>query len=106
MAQSSLLVQTDETPWRAIALGALGIGAILALYILNGGSYLPALAIFGVAAAFVVYKAAAYTRIDRQWLIVPLVILSIFIKIFFLEGALRAAIHYGVTLLFCAPCVP
>lgn len=79
---------------------------MLAIYMLNGGSYLPALAIFGVAAAFAVYKVAAYTRIDRQWLIVPLVMLTIFINSFFLEGAPRAAVHYGLVVLFCAPCVP
>jgi hypothetical protein len=106
MARSSLLVQTGEVPRRGIVLVAIGISAILALYILNGGSYLPVLAIFGVAAAFAVYKAAAYTRIDRQWLIVPLVMISIFITSFFLEGAPRAAVHYGLVLLFCAPCVP
>lgn len=79
---------------------------MLAIYTLNGGSYLPALAILGVAAAFVIYKAAVYTRIDRQWLIVPLVMLTIFINSFFLEGAPRAAVHYGLVVLFCAPCVP
>ena len=106
MAQPNLLVQTPALPRRGLLLVAAVIAAMLGLYMLNGGSYLPALAIFGVAAAFVVYKAAAYTRIDQQWLIVPLVILSIFINSFFLQGAPRAAVHYGMVVLFCAPLVP
>ena len=106
MAQSSLLVQAAEAPRRGILLVAAGIAAILALYMLNGGSYRPALAIFGVAAAFAVYKVAAYTRIDRQWLIVPLAMLAILVNSVFLEGAPRAALHYGAVILLCAPCIP
>jgi len=105
MAQSSLLIHTNEAPRRGIMLIAAAVVALLALYMLNGGSYLPALAIFGVAAAFVVYKVAGHTRLDRQWLIVPLVMIALLIKSFFLDGALRAGVHYGGVLLFCAPCV-
>jgi O-antigen ligase len=87
-------------------LGLAVLAAVLALYMLNGGSYYPALAILGLAGAFVVYKAAAWTRADRQWLIVPLATLAIFVNILFLEGAPRAALHYGLVILFCAPCIP
>jgi O-antigen ligase len=105
MAQSSLLVHSNEGPRRGFLLIAAAIVALLALYMLNGGSYLAALAIIGLAGAFVVYKAAAYMRMDRGWLIVPLTLIAISIKIFYLEGALRAAIHYGLMALFCVPCV-
>jgi O-antigen ligase len=106
MARSTLLVQEHQGLRRGILLAAVGIAAILAFYMLNGGSYLPALAIFGVAAAYVVYKAAALTRADRQWLIVPLVMLAIFINSFFLSPGPRAVAHYGLAVLFCLPCVP
>ncbi len=106
MAQSSLLVHGGEVPWRGIALGSAVLAAILGLYMLNGGSRLPALATVGVGGAVVFYKAWVWTRIDRQWLIVPLTVLSIFVNSFFLAGAPRAAIHYGTVILFCAPCVP
>jgi hypothetical protein len=82
------------------------MGALLALYMLNGGSQLPALAILGIAGALAVYQASAWTRADRQWLIVPLVMLAIFVNGSFLEGAPRAALHYGMVILFCAPSVP
>src|SRR5277367_1100249 len=106
MAQSSLLVQTPEAPRRSILLAATAVCAVLALYILNGGSYYPALAIFGVAGAVIVYKAWVWTRADRQWLIVPMVVMAIFVNSLFLAGAPRAAFHYGMAILFCAPCVP
>jgi O-antigen ligase len=106
MAQSSLLIESSDASRRALALVGIGLAAILLFYMLNGGSYMPALAIAGLVAAYAVYKAAALTRIDRQWLIVPLVMLAIFIKSYFLQGAPRAVIHYGLTLLFCAPCIP
>jgi O-antigen ligase len=105
MAQSSLLLQTDEAPRRGLILIGVGIGALLLLYMLNGGSYIPALAIVGVAGAFGVYKAAAYTRLDRGWLIVPLVLVAILIQLFYLEGAPRAALHYGLMAVFCIPCI-
>jgi O-Antigen ligase len=106
MAQSSLLVQAPEAPRRGILLVAAGIAALLLLYMLNGGSYYPALVIFGGAGAFAVYKASALTRMNRQWLIVPLAMLAIFVNSLFLAGAPRAAFHYGMVILFCAPCVP
>ncbi len=106
MAQSSLLVDAPETPRRGLILAGVVVVAILAMYLLNGGSRLPVLAVAGLIAAYVVYKAAAVTRIDRQWLIVPLVMLSIFINSFFLQGAPRAAVHYGLVILLCTPCVP
>ena len=106
MAQSSLLVDSPEAPRRGLIVAGVVVAAILAMYLLNGGSRLPALAVGGLVAAYVVYKAAAYTRVDRQWLIVPLVMLSIFINSFFLQGAPRAAVHYGLVILLCAPCVP
>jgi O-antigen ligase len=106
MAQSSLLVGTPAAPKRGLLLAAAIIGAILLLYMLNGGSYYPALAIIGSAAAIFVYKAWVWTRMDRQWLIVPLVVLAIFVNSLFLAGAPRAAFHYGMVILFCAPCVP
>jgi O-antigen ligase len=106
MAQSSLLVESSVFPKRTFVLAAAGLAALMLFYMLNGGSYLPLLAIIGIAGAYAVYKASALTRIDRQWLIVPLVVLAILIKSFFLEGASRAAIHYGLTLLFCLPCIP
>ena len=105
MAQSSLLVQTDEAPRRGLILIGVGIGALLLLYMVNGGSYIPALAIAAVAAGFGVYKVAAYTRLDRGWLIVPLVLTSILIMLFYLEGAPRAALHYGLMGVFCIPCI-
>jgi hypothetical protein len=106
MAHSNLLLGTPEAPRRGLLLAAAGIGALLILYILNGGSYYPALAIAGVAGAIGVYKASALTRMDRQWLIVPLVMIAIFVSSLFLAGAPRAAFHYGLVILFCAPCVP
>jgi len=106
MAQSSLLVESSPFPRRLIALLAVGLAALILLYMLNGGSYLPLLGMVGLAGAYAVYKASAVTRVDHQWLIVPLVVLAIFIKSFFLEGAPRAALHYGLILLFCLPCVP
>lgn len=105
MAQSSLIVHTDDRPQRAMLLIAGAIGVVIVLYMLNGGSYLPALAIVGLGGAFCVYKAAAYTRVDRGWLIVPLVVIAIMIKFVYLEGAPRAALHYGGVALFCLPCV-
>ena len=48
MASSDLLVHSNEAPGRATMLVAAGVIALLALYMLNGGSYLPALAIFYV----------------------------------------------------------
>jgi exopolysaccharide production protein ExoQ len=106
MAQSSFLVDSPGFSRRAMPLLGVGLAALMIFYMLNGGSYLPLLGIVGVAGAYAVYKAAALTRIDHRWLIVPLVVLAIFIKSFFLEGALRAALHYGLTILFCAPCIP
>jgi len=106
MAQSSLLMESSYTSRRTLAVAGIGLGALLLFYMLNGGSYLPMMALVGIAGAYAVYKASALTRLDRRWLIVPLVVLAIFIKSFFLEGAPRAAIHYGLTLLFCLPCVP
>ncbi len=106
MAHSNLLLGTPEAPRRGLLLAAAGIGTLLILYILNGGSYYPALAIAGVAGAIGVYKASALTRMDRQWLIVPLVMIAIFVSSLFLAGAPRAAFHYGLVILFCAPCVP
>ena len=103
---SGLLVHGGEIPWRSLILAGVALGAILAIYMLNGGSRLPALAIVGVAGAVVFYKAWVWTRADRQWLIVPLTMLSIFVSSFFLQGAPRAALHYGTVILFCAPCVP
>ncbi|HLX37021.1 MAG TPA: hypothetical protein VKR29_04445, partial [Candidatus Binataceae bacterium] len=105
MAQSSLLVQNAEAPRRGLILIGMGVGALLLLYMLNGGSYIPALAIIGVVAAFAVYKVAAFTRLDRGWLIVPLVLIAILIKLFYLEGAPRAVLHYGLMAVFCVPCV-
>ena len=105
MAQSTLLVHTGEAPRRGSVLVVAGIGSLLLLYMLDGGSYIPALAIVGVAGAFAVYKAAAIARLDPGWLIVPLVLISILIKLFYLEGAPRAALHYGLVMLFCVPCV-
>src|ERR1700736_5055649 len=101
MAEFSLLVQNSDAPRRGILLVVAAAGALFALYLLNGGSYLPAIAIFGVVGAIVVYKSAARTRLDRQWLIVPLALVSIFVSSFFLEGAPRAALHYGAVILFC-----
>ena len=106
MAQSSLLVENSTSSRRGFALLGVAVATLLLLYMLNGGSYLPLLAIIGLAGAYVVYQASVLTRIDHQWLIVPLVVLAIFIKSFFLGGAPRAAVHYGLTLLFCLPCVP
>ena len=105
MAQSSLLVQSEDGPRRGVLFIVAAVAALLALYMLNGGSYLPALGMIGLAGGFVIYKAAAITRTDRGWLIVPLTLIAISIKIFYLEGALRAGLHYGLTALFCAPCV-
>jgi O-antigen ligase len=105
-AQSTLLVQRREGPRRGLLLAAAGMAGILALYMLNGGSFLPALALFGLVAAYAVFKMAALTRVDRRWLIVPLVMLAIFINSFFLSPSPRAAAHYGLAVLFCLPCVP
>src|SRR5580704_8043392 len=106
MAQPNLLVESSVFPKRTFVLAAAGLAALMLFYMLNGGSYLPLLAIIGIAGAYAVYKASAVTRLDHQWLIVPLVMLAILIKSFFLEGASRAAVHYGLTLLFCLPCIP
>ncbi len=106
IGQSILLVQRRDGSRRALLLFAAIVAAIVALYMLNGGSYLPALAIFGIAGAIVVFKASAWTRVDHQWLIVPLAVLAIFVNSFFLSGAPRAAFHYGMVILFCAPCLP
>ncbi len=106
MAQSNLLVEAPEAPRRGLLLIAAAIGAVFILYLLNGGSYYPVLGIVGLAGAIAVYKASAITRMDRQWLIVPLAMLAIFVNSLFLAGAPRAAFHYGLVILFCAPCVP
>ncbi len=106
MAQSSLLIENHLAPRRGLLLAATAVFAVLALYLLNGGSYYPALAMVGVAGAAVVYKAWMWTRADLQWLIVPMVALAIFVNSLFLAGAPRAAFHYGMVVLFCAPCVP
>ena len=106
MADSNLLVQAHVAPRRGLLLGAAVVGAILILYMLNGGSYYPVLGIVGLAGAIAVYKASAITRRDPQWLIVPLTMLAIFVNSLFLAGAPRAAFHYGMVILFCAPCVP
>jgi O-antigen ligase len=106
MAESSLLVEHSDAPRRGLVLLVVGAASLLALFLLNGGSYLPGLAILGIAGAVVVYKSAVWTRMDRQWLIVPLAIVAILVNSLFLEGAPRAALHYSMVILFCAPCVP
>ena len=86
MAQSNLLVEAPEAPRRGLLLVAAAVGAVLILYLLNGGSYYPVLGIVGLAGAIAVYKASAITRMDRQWLIVPLTMLAIFVNSLFLDG--------------------
>ena len=102
---SSLMVEAGP-PRRGLILLGAGFVALLALYILNGGSVVPALALAGVVGLVAVYKGAAYVRLDREWLITPLVIITILVGSFFLSGAARAAMHYGLVLLFCLPCLP
>jgi O-antigen ligase len=106
MAESSLLIEHSDAPRRGVVLLVAAAAGLLALYFLNGGSYVPGLAILGVAGALVVYKSAMWTRLDRQWLIVPLAIVAIFVNSLFLEGAPRAGLHYSMVILFCAPCLP
>ena len=105
MAQSSLLVQSDQSRRRRMLVVSAAVCALLAFYMLNGGSYYPALGIIGVMGGIAIYKAAAFIRLDRSWLIVPLSLIAIAIKLGFLEGALRAGLHYGLMALFCVPCV-
>jgi O-antigen ligase len=97
----------ESRPRRSgLVLVSAGFVALLALYILNGGSIAPALALFAIVAVIVAWKAAAYTRQDREWLITPLVLITIMVNSFFLAGIPRAAMHYGLVLLFCLPCLP
>ncbi len=87
-------------------IAAIVAVALVALWFLNGGSLVPLFALMGVLGVTGILMMASYFRRDREWLIVALVALEIFIGTPFLEGNARAGLHYGMLLLFCIPCIP
>ena len=86
-------------------LGVAG-STILLLYMLNTASFLP-VAVLGCAGGIVILLVALrYTTTHREALPAALAIIVILIDSSFLEGYLRAGLHYGLMALFCGASIP
>jgi hypothetical protein len=106
MAEAKLLAPPRKAPSRTPAILVGAAVSMLALWLLNGGSIIPALALAAAVAAAAVWFGAALTRRNPEWLITALIMIAVFIDISFLDGVLRAVAHYGLVALLCLPAVP
>lgn len=106
MAEGNLLAPPKTAPSRGAAILVAGVGALLALWVLNGGSIMPALAVGGALGVVAVWFGASLTRKNPEWLVTALIMVSLLISISFLGDAPRAVAHYGLVALFCLPCIP
>jgi O-antigen ligase len=106
MAEGNLLAPPKTAPGRGAAMLVAGVGALLALWILNGGSIMPALAVGGALGVVAVWFGASLTRKSPEWLVTALIMVAVLVSGSFLDGPPRAAVHYGLVALLCLPCVP
>jgi O-antigen ligase len=85
----------------------VGVVATFAmLWLLDGGSTLPLLAILGIAGIVCLIWAERVTRKRPEWLIVALLLTPELIAIDAFEGPIRQFVHFGLIFLFCVPLVP
>ena len=92
----------SRVPMIAIA----AIAALAMLWVLDGGSMLPLLAILGAAGVVGLIWSAAITRKHPEWLIVALLLTPELIAVEALQGPVRQLIHFGLIFLFCVPLLP
>src|SRR6202023_1785640 len=100
-ATGSAIAAPSRRHLRATSCILAGVLALLLFCVFNSGSIIPVIVAGGIGFSVLVYKAARHTRSHRESLIAVLIAITIVVDCFFLEGYVRAALHYGLVFLFC-----
>ncbi len=79
---------------------------ILLLYMLDTASFLPVAVLGCVGGIVIILVALRYATLHRESLPAALAAIAILADSSFLEGYLRAGLHYGLIVLFCGACIP
>jgi O-antigen ligase len=87
-------------------VAAIAALVVLALVLMLTDSKKPALAVGGIASIAIVWWGAAYTSKHHEWVVLPIELIFAVIGFSFFSDVVRAPVHYGLLVIFCAPLIP
>jgi O-antigen ligase len=85
---------------------SIAVLVLLALVLMLTDSKMPALAIGGIAAMATICWGAHYTSQHHEWVVFPIELIFAVIAFDFFSEEIRAPLHYGLLIIFCAPLIP
>jgi O-antigen ligase len=86
-------------------VAAIAALILLALMLMLSDSKLPALGVFAVAGVALVWWGAVYTSKHHEWVVLAIELIFALVGFSFFSDEVRAPIHYGLLIIFCAPLV-